>query len=49
MKILAFYDIHGNPDALDALIGDPRAEGADVVSWAATLFPARELVRPSIV
>jgi len=31
MKILALYDIHGNPDALDAVLGDPRAEGADVV------------------
>jgi predicted phosphodiesterase len=31
MKILALYDIHGNPDALDAVLGDPRAEGADAV------------------
>lgn len=31
MRILALYDIHGNPDALDAVLGDPRAEGADVV------------------
>jgi predicted phosphodiesterase len=31
MKILALYDIHGNPDALDAVLGDPRAEGADVL------------------
>src|SRR5579863_2955626 len=31
MNILALYDIHGNPDALDAVLGDPRAESADVV------------------
>jgi len=31
MKILALYDIHGNPDALDAVLGDPRAQGADVI------------------
>jgi predicted phosphodiesterase len=31
MKILALYDIHGNPDALDAVLGDPQAEGADAV------------------
>jgi putative phosphoesterase len=31
MKILALYDIHGNPDALDAVLGDRRAHGADVV------------------
>jgi predicted phosphodiesterase len=31
MKILALDDIHGNPDALDAVLGDPRAEGADAV------------------
>jgi predicted phosphodiesterase len=31
VRILALYDIHGNPDALDAVLGDPRAQGADVV------------------
>ena len=31
MRILALYDIHGNPDALDAVLGDPRVKGADVV------------------
>jgi len=31
MKVLALYDIHGNPDALDAVLADPRAQGADVV------------------
>lgn len=31
MKILALYDIHGNVDALDAVLADPRSAGADVV------------------
>ena len=31
MKILALYDIHGNSDALEAVLGDERAERADVV------------------
>ena len=31
MKILALYDIHGNPDALEAVLSDRRAHGADVV------------------
>jgi predicted phosphodiesterase len=31
MKVLALYDIHGNIDALDAVLGDPRSAGADVV------------------
>jgi len=31
VKILALYDIHGNVDALDAVLADPRAAGADLV------------------
>jgi len=34
------YDIHGNPDALDAVLADPRSQDADVGdrAWlAATL------------
>jgi putative phosphoesterase len=31
VKILALYDIHGNADALDAVLADPRADGADAV------------------
>ncbi|HEY2320212.1 MAG TPA: metallophosphoesterase family protein, partial [Solirubrobacteraceae bacterium] len=31
MRILALYDIHGNPDALEAVLADPRAAGADGV------------------
>jgi predicted phosphodiesterase len=31
MKILALYDIHGNVDALQAVLADPRAADPDVV------------------
>ncbi len=31
MDVLALYDIHGNIDALDAVLADPRAAHADVV------------------
>jgi predicted phosphodiesterase len=31
MRILALYDIHGNVDALDAVLADPRAADPDVV------------------
>jgi predicted phosphodiesterase len=31
MRILALYDIHGNPDALDAVLADPRAADPDAV------------------
>jgi predicted phosphodiesterase len=31
MKILALYDIHGNPDALGAVLADPRAADPDAV------------------
>jgi putative phosphoesterase len=47
MKILALYDIHGNPDALDAVLGDRRAEGADVVVVGGDAVPgarAREVL-----
>jgi predicted phosphodiesterase len=30
MKVLALYDIHGNIDALEAVLGDPRSHNADV-------------------
>jgi predicted phosphodiesterase len=39
MRILALYDIHGNPDALDAVIEDPRARGADVVVIGGDVAP----------
>jgi predicted phosphodiesterase len=31
MKVLALYDIHGNREALDAVLADPRAAGPDAV------------------
>jgi putative phosphoesterase len=31
VRILALYDIHGNVDALDAVLADPRAADPDVV------------------
>ena len=31
MDVLALYDIHGNPDALDAVLADARTAGADAV------------------
>lgn len=31
MNVLALYDIHGNIDALEAVLEDPRAEGADLI------------------
>ena len=31
MDVLSLYDIHGNIDALEAVLADPRATGADAV------------------
>ena len=31
MRILALYDIHGNVEALDAVLADPRAAGPDAI------------------
>lgn len=31
VNVLSLYDIHGNVDALDAVLADPRAAGADAV------------------
>jgi putative phosphoesterase len=31
VDVLALYDIHGNIDALEAVLADPRAQGPDVV------------------
>ena len=31
MRVLALYDIHGNIDALEAVLADPRAADPDVV------------------
>jgi predicted phosphodiesterase len=39
MKILALYDIHGNLDALNAVLADPRAEGPDVIVIGGDVAP----------
>lgn len=39
MRILALYDIHGNVDALEAVLGDPRAADADVVVIGGDALP----------
>ena len=31
MKVLALYDVHGNLDALDAVLADPRAADPDLI------------------
>lgn len=47
VRVLVLYDIHGNPDALDAVLGDPRAQDADVVMVGGDAVPgarAREVL-----
>ena len=39
MKVLALYDIHGNLDALEAVLADPRAQGADAVVVGGDVVP----------
>ncbi len=39
MRILALYDIHGNPDALDAVLADPRAAAPDAVVVGGDVVP----------
>lgn len=39
MRILALYDIHGNPDALDAVLADPRAADPDAVVIGGDVVP----------
>ena len=36
MDVLALYDIHGNRDALDAVLADPAAADADAIVVGAT-------------
>ena len=31
MKVLVVYDIHGNSDALEAVLADPRAAACDAI------------------
>ena len=39
VNVLALYDIHGNIDALEAVLADPRAAGADVVLVGGDVVP----------
>jgi predicted phosphodiesterase len=39
VRILALYDIHGNPDALEAALGDPRAAHPDAVVIGGDVVP----------
>jgi predicted phosphodiesterase len=39
MRILALYDVHGNPDALEAVLGDPRATGPDAIVIGGDVVP----------
>jgi hypothetical protein len=39
MKILALYDIHGNAEALDAVLADPAARDADAVVVGGDVLP----------
>ena len=39
MNVLALYDIHGNLDALEAVLADPRAAGADAILVGGDVAP----------
>jgi putative phosphoesterase len=39
VRILALYDIHGNPDALDAVLADPRAADPDAIVVGGDVVP----------
>jgi predicted phosphodiesterase len=41
MNVLALYDIHGNLDALDAVLADPRAAGPDAVLVGGDAVPGQ--------
>jgi predicted phosphodiesterase len=41
MRVLALFDIHGNPDALEAVLNDPRAQNPDVVLVGGDAVPGR--------
>ncbi len=42
MKILALYDSHGNADALEAVLADPRAADPDAVAIGGDAIPGPE-------
>jgi predicted phosphodiesterase len=39
MNVLALYDIHGNLDALEAVLADPRVAGADAIVVGGDVVP----------
>lgn len=39
MNVLALYDIHGNIDALEAVLADPQAAGADAIVVGGDIVP----------
>jgi predicted phosphodiesterase len=39
MRILALYDVHGNADALEAVLSDPRAAGPDATVVGGDIVP----------
>lgn len=39
MRILALYDVHGNPDALEAVLADPRAANPDAIVVGGDVVP----------
>jgi predicted phosphodiesterase len=39
MRILALYDVHGNPDALEAVLADPRAAAPDAIVVGGDVVP----------
>jgi putative phosphoesterase len=39
LRILALYDIHGNADALEAVLADPRASGPDAIVVGGDIVP----------
>jgi predicted phosphodiesterase len=45
MNVLALYDIHGNVEALDAVLADTRAAGADLVVIGGDAVPVRSRAR----
>lgn len=41
MRILALYDVHGNAEALDAVLADPRAADPDAIVVGGDVVPGR--------
>jgi putative phosphoesterase len=39
MRILALYDVHGNPDALEAVLTDPRSASPDAIVVGGDVVP----------